>query len=343
MKLVPTNAKLSLLLVTSFLVVAALGQTRERTVGPNRNEANIKVAEVIKTDVDLVTIDALVLQKNTSRVVGSLKQEDFLVSEDGSRQTITHFSQDNLPLSVLLLIDRGGCLDPFGEEVRRAAKDALSRLKPSDEVAVMTYHDTAELQQGFTRDRRLLERAIDYVPPHDERANHCLNIAFDEAANYMMKAGNPTGRRVIIAITGVTRNWNCRTGPSDTAAIHSVFESGSVVCGIIPKTPGQVAENGFMRWATRFGKIGGAHYIDIQKLADETGGEMLRDKPEELDQTFSTLITHLRTRYSFSFVSTNKKRDGTVRKLKIDLAGGLEKSQGRLVVKARKSYVAPKN
>ena len=343
MKLVPTNAKLSLLLVTSFLVVAALGQTRERTVGPNRNESNIKVAEVIKTDVDLVTIDALVLQKNTSRVVGSLKQEDFLVSEDGSRQTITHFSQDNLPLSVLLLIDRGGCLDPFGQEVRRAAKDALSRLKPTDEVAVMTYHDTAELQQGFTRDRRLLERAIDYVPPHDERANHCLNIAFDDAANYMMKAGNPTGRRVIIAITGVTRNWNCRSGPSHTAAIHSVFESGSVVCGIIPKTPEQVAENGFMRWATRFGKIGGVDYLDIQKLADDTGGEILRDKPEELDQTFNTLITHLRTRYSFSFVSSNKKRDGTVRKLKIDLADGVEKSQGRLVVKARKSYVAPKN
>lgn len=343
MKLVPTNAKLSLLLVTSFLVVAALGQTRERTVGPNRNEANIKVAEVIKTDVDLITIDALVLQKNTSRVVGSLKQEDFLVSEDGSRQTITHFSQDNLPLSVLLLIDRGGCLDPFGQEVRRAAKDALSRLKPTDEVAVMTYHDTAELQQGFTRDRRLLERAIDYVPPHDERANHCLNIAFDEAANYMIKAGNPTGRRVIIAVTGVTRNWNCRSGPSHTAAIHSVFESGSVVCGIIPKTPEQVAENGFMRWATRFGKIGGVDYLDIQKLADDTGGEVLRDKPEELDQTFNTLITHLRTRYSFSFVSTNKKRDGTVRKLKIDLADGVEKSQGRLVVKARRSYVAPKN
>ena len=343
MKLVPANTKLSLLLVTSFLVVAALGQTRERTVGPNRNEDNIKVAEVIKTDVDLVTIDALVLQKNTSRVVGSLKQEDFLVSEDGSRQTITHFSQDNLPLSVLLLIDRGGCLDPFGQEVRRAAKDALSRLKPTDEVAVMTYHDTAELQQGFTRDRRLLERAIDYVPPHDERANHCLNIAFDDAANYMMKAGNPTGRRVIIAITGVTRNWNCRSGPSHTAAIHSVFESGSVVCGIIPKTPEQVAENGFMRWATRFGKIGGVDYLDIQKLADDTGGEILRDKPEELDQTFNTLITHLRTRYSFSFVSSNKKRDGTVRKLKIDLADGVEKSQGKLVVKARKSYVAPKN
>ena len=348
MKLIPTKWKLSLILVAFALTVigyfgsTALTQTRERTVAPSRAEANIKIAEIIKTDVDLVTIDALVLQKNTSRVVGSLKQQDFLVSEDGTKQTITHFSQDNLPLSVLLLIDRGGCLDPFGSEVRRAAKDALSRLKPADEVAVMTYHDTVELRQGFTRDRRLLDRAINWVPEHDERANHCLNIAFDEAADYMMKAGNQNGRRVIVVITGVTRNWDCPNGPSHTAATHSVFESGSVVTGIIPKTPEQAAENGFMRWATRFGRLGGVHYLDVQKLADETGGEVLRDRPEELDQTFNTLIEHLRTRYSFSFVSTNKKRDGTVRKLKIDLADGVEKSQGRLVVKARRSYVAPK-
>ena len=348
MKPVQRSSKLSLVLVTFFLMAVAylsspaLPQTRERTVAPSRAETNVKVADVIKTDVDLVTIDALVFRKNTSRVVGGLTQADFLVSEDGNKQSITYFSQDNLPLSVLLLIDRGGCLDPFGEEVRRAANDALSRLKPSDEVAVMTYHDTVELQQGFTRDRSLLEQAIHWVPPHDERANHCLNTAFDEAANYMVKAGNPNGRRVIVVITGVTRNWDCSNGPSYKAVTNSIFESGSVVSAIIPKTPEQVAENGMMRWATRFARIGGLHYLDIQKLADETGGEVLRDKPEELDQTFNTLITHLRTRYSFSFVSTNKKRDGTVRKLKVDLAEGVEKSQGKVVVKARKSYVAPK-
>ena len=348
MRVFPTSAKYFLLSLTFILIVAgllispALPQTRERTVNPTPAEANVKVAEVIKTDVDLVTVDALVLQKNTSRVVGNLKQDDFLVFEDGAKQTLTHFSQDNLPLSVLLLIDRGGCLDPFGQEVRSAARDALSRLKPSDEVAVMTYHDTVELMQGFTRDRLMLGRALRWVPPHDERANHCLNIAFEEAANYMMKAANPSGRRVIIAITAVTRNWDCRGGPSRTTATHSIFESGSVVSGIIPKSPGQAAENGMMRWATRFGKMAGVDYIDIQKLADETGGELLRDKPEELDKTFDTLITHLRTRYSFSFVSTNRKRDGSLRKLKIDLANGVEKSNGKLVVKSRKSYVAPR-
>jgi VWFA-related protein len=349
MKLVPTRSKLSLLflivllIITAFLISPALPQTRERTVGPARTDANIKVAEVIKTDVDLVTVDALVLLKNSARVIGDLTQQDFLISEDGSKQTITHFSQDSLPLSVLLLIDRGGCLDPFSDEVRTAAKDAVMRLKATDEVAVMTYHDRVELRQEFTRDRRAVESALNYVPPHDEHANHCLNIALDEAANYMMNAANPNGRRVIVLITGVTRNWDCRNGPSNKSVTHSVFESGSVVSGIIPKTPEQVAENGFYRWATRFGRLGGASYLDIQKLADETGGELLRDKPEELDRAFVTLVTHLRTRYSLSFVSTNKTRDGGVRKLKVDLVDGVHKSRGKLVVKARKTYVAPKS
>jgi VWFA-related protein len=284
-----------------------------------------------------------VLQKNTARVVGGLAPEDFLLSEDGKKQTITHFSQDSLPLSVLLLIDRGGCLDPFGEQVRAAARDAVLRLKPSDEVAVMTYHDRVELQQEFTRDRRAVDAALNYVPPHDERADHCLNIALDRAANYMMDAANPNGRRVIILITGVTRNWDCSSGPSHTAATHSIFESGSVVCGIVPKTPEQIAENGMMRWATRLGRVAGAHYLDIQKLADDTGGEIMHDRPEELDRSFVTLVTHLRTRYSLSFVSTNKARDGSVRKLKIEVANGSEKSRGKLVVKSRKSYVAPKS
>jgi hypothetical protein len=121
------------------------GQTRERTV------TNPQL-EVIKTDVDLVTVDALVLQKSTARVVGDLSRDDFIISEDGKPQDITHFSQGSLPLSVMLLIDRGGCLDPFGSHVRRSGR-RVSRLKPTDEVAVMTYHNNAELLQPFTRDR----------------------------------------------------------------------------------------------------------------------------------------------------------------------------------------------
>ena len=337
-----TPALLLLLLLLIAQIPAPVSpQTRERTVAPSRSERNIKT-DVVKVDVDLVTVDALVLQKNTARVVGDLKQGDFVISEDGTKQSITHFSQDSLPLSVLLLIDRGGCLDPFSSEVRRAALNALPRLKPSDEVAVMTYHNHTELLQEFTQNRRLIEDALNHIPPHDEEANHCLNKAFDQAANYMVKAGNPVGRRVVIAITGVTQNFDCTDGPSGKAVTQSVFESGSVVCGIIPRSADQRMENGIMRWATRIGGLTGAHSMNIQTLAEETGGEVLEDKPQNLESTFNTLVTHLRTRYSLAFVSTNKKRDGSLRKLKIDLAPATQKSQGKLVVKARRSYVSPR-
>src|SRR5436853_5960139 len=55
--------------------------------------------DVVKVDTDLVKVDALVMQKKTARIVGGLKREDFLIYEDGTKQEITHFSQDKLPLS----------------------------------------------------------------------------------------------------------------------------------------------------------------------------------------------------------------------------------------------------
>jgi VWFA-related protein len=326
---------------------SANSQTRPRvtgqsTVEPDKNASAGVGAEVLKVDVDLVTIDALVLQKQTARVVGDLTKDDFVLAEDGVNQQITHFSQDSLPLSVLLLVDRGGCLDPFGSEVRKAALDAIDRLKPTDEIALMTYHTNVELLQEFTRNRDLIADALNHVPPHDEQGSHCLNKAFAAAAEHMQRAGNPIGRRVIIVITGVTRFFDCSNGPSHKAAAQAVYESGAVVSAILPKTGEQQMENGVMIWATRIGRLGGAPYMDIQTLANETGGEILQDKPENLNTTFNTLISHLRIRYNLAFVSTNKKRDGSTRKLKIEVAPTTQKNKGKLVVKARHSYVAPR-
>jgi VWFA-related protein len=321
-------------------------QSRPRVVKPNDaaaprgEEETVKTDEVIKTDVDLVVLDALVLQKQTGRVVGGLKPEDFTLTEDGVAQKITHFGQDSMPLSVILLIDRGGCLDPFGENVRHAARDAVSRLKPSDEVAVMAFHDSVDLVEGFTRDRQRVSDALDRVPGHDEEADHCLNRAFYEAASYMNRAGNPVGRRVIIVITGVTSNFDCEGGPSGSEAKREVFESGSVVCGLIPRSAGQRMESGMMRTATGVAKIFKVSTLRVNDLAEETGGEVLDDKPENLDKTFNTLVEHLRTRYQMGYIPTNRKHDGTTRKLRIKVSPAVEKSQGKLAVKTRRSYVA---
>ncbi|HKP85503.1 MAG TPA: VWA domain-containing protein [Blastocatellia bacterium] len=295
----------------------------------------------LKLAVDLVVVDAQVMQQKTGRVVGTMKKEDFNLFEDGAKQQVTHFSQDTLPLSVILLVDRGGCLDPFSEKVRRASLEALGRLKPQDEVALMAFHNSVELVAGFTREKGRLAYALDHMPPHDEEANHCFNRAYYDAAQYMNNAANPDGRRVIIVITAITNYFDC-SGPTGEEARLAVLESGSVVCGIIPKSAGQHIESGIMRTVTGIGGVFKARTSSLKQLADETGGEILSDKPENLDRTFNDLIDHLRTRYSIGFVSTNTRRDGTFRKLKLEVTQPSNKPDERLVVRTKRGYIARK-
>lgn len=366
-------ASLSFLLLISFLTVTAQSPKNGRAKSPDTKQqtpagmkqeapantgfdrppiakpnANADAAlpdirsdksDEIRLAVDLVLLDAQVMQQKTGRVVGSLKKEDFNLIEDGVKQQITHFSQDTLPLSVILLVDRGGCLDPFSDKVRRATLEALSRLRPQDEVALMAFHNTVDLVSGFGRNKGRIVDALDHLPPHDEEADHCFNSAFYDAAEYMNNAANPDGRRVIIVITGITSFFNC-AGPTGEQARMAVLESGSVVCGIIPKTAEQRMENGIMRTVTGIGGIFKAKTSNLKQLADETGGEVLTDKPENLNRTFNDLIDHLRTRYSLGFVSTNAKRDGTFRKLRLEVAQPSGKSDERLVVRTKRGYIA---
>ena len=308
--------------------------------------------DIVKIDTDLVKIDALVMQKNTARIVGGLNREDFLLYEDGTKQEITHFSTDQLPLSVMLLIDRGSsreccpkgaCLDAYNDQMHHAAREALDRLKQVDEVAVVTYHTKTDLIQPFTTNRILLEEALNRIPAQTEAGGHCLNTVFDYAAKYMMRASNPAGRRVIIVITGFTRWFDCPHSPSGKSAALAIYESGTVVCAIIPKGVEQTLENGNMIALSRLFKVAGLDYMDIQTLANETGGEVLADEPKKLETTFQTLIDHLRSRYNLAFVSTNKNRDGTTRKLRLDVTPAIQNSKGKLVIKARRSYIAPRS
>jgi hypothetical protein len=69
------------------------------------------------------------------------------------RREITFFSRDELPLSVLLLLDVSGSVRSIVRRIAEGALNAMQRLKPADEVAVMAFANEPHLVQGFTRDR----------------------------------------------------------------------------------------------------------------------------------------------------------------------------------------------
>jgi len=158
-----------------------------------------------------------------------------------------------------------------------------------------------------------------------------------------MRATNPAGRRVIIVISEITRSFDCPHSPSGKSAVQSIYESGAVVCAIVPKSFERTLENGLLNLTTRALKVAAVNYLDIQTVADETGGEVMADEPKKLETTFQTLIDHLRSRYNLAFVSTNKNRDGATRKLRLDLTPAIQKSRGKMVIRARRSYIAPRS
>src|SRR6185437_9621147 len=62
-------------------------------------------AGVFRVKSQLVMVDAQVVNKKTGRPVHNLTQDDFELLEDGHPQPISAFSQDEQPLSVVLLFD----------------------------------------------------------------------------------------------------------------------------------------------------------------------------------------------------------------------------------------------
>ena len=88
-----------------------------------------------RTGVELVNVTVTVTD-DRGRFVRDLKQDDFLVYEDGELQTVSQFDSERVPVSLGIALDTSGSM--IGEKIA-AAQAALNRflfdlLGPQDEV-----------------------------------------------------------------------------------------------------------------------------------------------------------------------------------------------------------------
>ena len=95
--------------------------------------------QTLKVRTDVVNVEILVKQRQTGRIISNLTQDDFTIFEDGVPQTISHFRQERLPLSIVLLVDRAGCINAFNDQIRAATVAAFGQLDAADEIAIMTF------------------------------------------------------------------------------------------------------------------------------------------------------------------------------------------------------------
>ena len=77
-------------------------------------------------------------------------------------------------------------------------------------------------------------------------------------------------------------------------------------------------------------------------FADETGGEIVGASPEQVDPSLNRLVDNIAQSYTLAYSPTNSARDGKRRRVRIELSPDIEKREGQVAVRARHSYVVPK-
>ncbi len=117
-----------------------------------------------KIQVNLVSIDVEVLDQD-GKPVEDLKQNDFVVKENGAPVEISSFARRS-DLSISLVVALGTSF--MSQSNLGIAKDAISQLihllKPNDEICLYTFDQKdAYLEQRFTRDRPTVVVALENI------------------------------------------------------------------------------------------------------------------------------------------------------------------------------------
>ncbi|HEV3037797.1 MAG TPA: VWA domain-containing protein [Candidatus Angelobacter sp.] len=306
----------------------------------NAQEQQIPTSDqVIRVTVEMVQVDAQVLQKKTGRPVGLLNKEDFRLFEDGVQQSVAEMSRDQLPLSVVLLFDLTDSVRPVLKPLAAGALDALKHLKPEDEVAVMVYAAKTELLQDFTTNRGQVVAAIRRAGDMESSEAAFFNEAVFQASNLLSKAKNPRSRRTIIWLTDNVPNIPNDGVHSESDAFHEVFETGTVVSALLERSAfSDVAMVAFSRNPI-FAPSRKHHPPgDVYKYAERTGGDVMKSGKDEVSAKLARLIDEIRTRYTLGYYPSSKQPKGKFCEIKIQMTKEAEKREGQMKVRTKKGY-----
>jgi VWFA-related protein len=284
--------------------------------------------DVVKVNTDLVVFDAQVIDKKSKRTIGDLTKDDFAITENGVKQEVSYFSRDELPLSIILLLDVSRSVRPIIHEIRDGALNALQRLKPEDEVAVMAFGTTYQLAQDFTKDRPLVSQKIESATATEVLGNGTfLSSALESAAAHMLKAPTPGSRRVIIIVTD---NIAITPDRETKYIVDELLDSGTVVYGLIV----QAAFGKFFKIMS-LGQLSKG----VNDFVERTGGEVVGADKKEVDAKLGLVIDRLRARYQVGFRPVNTSDEGKFRPVEIKITESKKRKEKPLVLTKRGYYL----
>jgi VWFA-related protein len=293
----------------------------------------------IAQDDDPIVVDSSIVRLNIGvvdsrgRPITNLGKENFAIYEDGVKQSISRFEPVVAPFSVVMILDMSGSTLGFRETIRQSAYRFVDALAPDDRVAVIEFYDKVNLRNDFTTDRKTIGNSISVA---NGRGKTQLFKALDFALEKLKGEGKR--RKAIIVLTdgvdtaardldrdalqNASEKELTTTIKPETSEILARVLGKSDVQGVtiyplaLPTgdpfkladpTPTQIA----MFSAAR---------KRLQIMADRTGGRLNTiNRLEEMGRLYAAVAAELRTLYTIEYQSTNEKRDGKWREIRLDV------------------------
>lgn len=143
-------------------------------------------ASTITVNVPLVNLPVIVRDKN-GVLVQNLTKADFALSVDGHPQAIRYFDKDNdLPLTLGLLVDTSGSVRSVLPEERDASETFLDQMltappnRSPDQAFLIQFAHETDLLQSLTSSRPKLREALSQVgaPSFDDSSGNNSNAGY---------------------------------------------------------------------------------------------------------------------------------------------------------------------
>lgn len=292
------------------------------------------VEDVITTETSLVQLNIGVVDRQ-GRAVTSLTRNDFVVYEDGVKQTIQLFQPVEAPFSLVLMLDMSGSTINFRQQLKLATQRFLDALAPDDRVSVIQFNKEVKSLTGFTVDRQRMGYAIEIASGGGE-------THFYQALKYALKELEKEGKRRK-AIVVLTDGLDTHLRNSDRATLSKAQTDEEALATIKPHASADL--NNVLASADRQGVtiyplalpsgdpkrlplptpniigIYAAARSRLQSLADRTGGRLNEiNRLEHMAQLYREVAANLRTTYTVAYQAKGDRPRGKWHEIKVEVA-----------------------
>lgn len=280
---------------------------------------------VVGAEIEVVNLNVSVTNQDGGYVTG-LAARDFAVYEDGVRQELEIFEHENLPISMVLLMDGSASMTDKLKDVKAAARQFLRTLRPGDVGQLVQFSDRITVLQDFTPDLAKLLEAVDRADASGPTSLHnALYVSLKDLANEKRRSGSQLRRRAVVLLSDGEDTTSLVT---DTQVLELARQTEINIYPILLRQnrPGAGNRPSFSQ----------AEHL-LTTLAHDTGGRhFVPNSISELDGVYAKIAEELRSLYTLGYISSNPRRDGKWRRIAVRIP-----AREDLRARSKLGYYAP--